>query len=248
MSKFTYAIGWRHHRDREQNLFRVLDWLSSFKDMEVVVVEQDNMKRFVPPRGVRHVFARSTMPYNRSWGFNIAYRESDSPFLAFGDSDIVMAPSEFRRSLEAVESLDAVSPYSRVVDLDRHESLVPVDMMSKISRPGRGEEDNQRINLCGGVVLFSRVAFERVGGWDEEFVGWGGEDDMMTFKVEAAGLKTATMPFSCYHLWHPRVVPDPVEYSRTLGLLRSKVALGGVSSVELALKSFGSCGDKRRYS
>jgi hypothetical protein len=96
-------------------------------------------------------------------------------------------------------------------------------------------------------VVFSRTAFESVGGWDEEFVGWGGEDDMMTFKVEAAGLKTASMPFSCYHLWHPRVVPDPVEYSRTLGLLRSKVGAGGAAAVQFALDSFGSCGRREKY-
>lgn len=246
MSKFTYAIGWRHSRDREPNLRRVLAWLGSFPDLDVLVVEQDDTSRFSPPLGVRHVFARSEEPYNRSWGFNIAYRESDSSHIVFGDSDIIMHTGEFRASLEAAESLDVVSPYSSVIDLDPGESLMALEGMALISRPGRGEQDNQKINLCGGIVIFSRDALEMVGGWDEDFVGWGGEDDMMTFKVNAARLKTASMPFRCFHLWHPRTEPDKASYSRMLEMLRGKVSAGGAASLSLALASFGSCGDKRR--
>jgi hypothetical protein len=247
MSKFTYAIGWRHHRDREGNLARVLEWLKSFTDLDVLVVEQDNMSRFRPPSGVRHVFARSVEPYNRSWGFNVAYRESESPYLIFGDSDIIMSGHEFVSALEAAESLDVLSPYSSVIDLDRGESDLEMSDLAKIARPGRGEGDNQKINLCGGVVVFSRGAFERVGGWDEDFAGWGGEDDMMAFKVESAGLRTASMPYRCYHLWHNRSPPDPVQYSKTLGLLRSRVAMGGAAALGMAAKSFGGCGDKDKF-
>lgn len=248
MSKFTYAIGWRHHRDREPNLRRVLSWLALFPDLDVLVVEQDNMRRFSPPPGVRHVFARSQAPYNRSWGFNVAYRESDSPNIVFGDSDIIMQVHEFRAALEAAENVDVVSPYSSVVDLESFESSLPLEGLASVVRPGRGETDNQRTNLCGGVVAFSRSAFERVGGWDENFEGWGGEDDMMSFKVSAAGLRTACMPFRCYHLWHHRQAPDPVLYSRTLGLLKSRVSLGGEAVLNLARAGFDRCGDKGRLS
>jgi len=248
MSKFTYVIGWRHHRDRESNLARVLDWLKSFADLDVLVVEQDNISRFRAPPGVRHVFARSTEPYNRSWGFNIAYRESDSPHIVFGDSDILMRNHEFVAALEFADSLDVLSPYSSVIDLDLGEGGMSTEEMGRISRPGRGETDRQKINLCGGAVVFSRDAFERVGGWDEDFVGWGGEDDMMTFKVEAAGLRSAMMPSRCYHLWHQRVVPDPVAYSRTLRLLRSKISMGGSAALDLASINFPKCGEKDRLS
>jgi hypothetical protein len=78
-------------------------------------------------------------------------------------------------------------------------------------------------------------------------VGWGGEDDMMTFKVEAAGLRSASMPYRSYHLWHHRPAPDPVQYSKTLGLLRSRVAAGGVAVLEMAAESFVGCGCKEKY-
>jgi predicted glycosyltransferase involved in capsule biosynthesis len=48
--------------------------------------------------------------------------------------------------------------------------------MYKLNIPGRGESDNQKINLTGGIVIFTRSGFEKVGKWDEGFIGWGGED------------------------------------------------------------------------
>lgn len=248
MAKLTYAIGWRWRPDRESNLKRVLGWLASFPEVEVLVVEQDQESRFSPPAGVRHVFARYGGPFNRSWGFNIAYRESDSPLLAFGDSDIIMRPDEFKVALEASQALDVVSPYSSVVDLSPNESVMPLCDLASIQRPGRGEADNQTTNLCGGVVIFSRSAVECVGGWDEDFVGWGGEDDIMTFKVVAAGLKSALMPFKCYHLWHARAPLDPYAYSRTIRTLAGKVSAGGVAVLDASRSSFASCGDKDRFS
>lgn len=242
--KYTYAIGWRHHKDRESNLSRVLDWLRSFPELDVLVVEQDNMKRFEPPRGVRHVFLRSTKAYNRSWGFNVAYKESDSPVIIFGDSDIIMRGGELRASLDAMEGLDVVSPYSSVIDLTKNESELSMDEMFQVSRPGRGEADIQRTNLCGGVVMFSRSSFESVGGWDERFLGWGGEDDMMSFKVAAAGLKSASMPFRSYHLWHPKAPLDVELYGANLGLLRAATAKGGAEVLAEARSFF--LGSKKR--
>lgn len=248
MSKFTYAIGWRAKPDREANLKRVLGWLKSFSDMDVLVVEQDIESKFSPPPGVRHVFAKYDGPYNRSWAFNIACKESDSPLIVFGDSDIVMQEGEFRKAMEVAESLDVLSPYSSVIDLTPQESSLPVSELASIRRPGRGERDNQITNLCGGVVIFSRSALERVGGWDEDFVGWGGEDDMMTFKVDAAGLKWASMVFRCYHLWHQKVALDQAKYSATLKMLAGKVSMGGSAVLEEARSRFANCGNKDRFS
>lgn len=196
------------------------------------------MRRFEPPHGVRHVFLRSTKAYNRSWGFNVAFKESDSPVIIFGDSDIIIRGGELRASLDAMEGLDVVSPYSSVIDLTKNESELSMDEMFQVSRLGRGEEDIQRTNLCGGVVMFSKSSFERVGGWDERFLGWGGEDDMMSFKVAAAGLKSASMPFRCYHLWHPKAPIDIELYKTNLSLLRTATAKGGAEVLSEAHSFF----------
>ena len=50
-----------------------------------------------------------------------------------------------------------------------------------------------------------KSAYLKAGGMDEGFVGWGGEDDAMSLKLQQAGVKMMTnSQHPGYHLWHPR--------------------------------------------
>lgn len=225
--RLTYVIGYRHRMDRLNNLRKVLEWVSSFSNMDIILVEQDSVPRIdhitIPGR---HVFARNEGPYNRSWAFNIGMRYNRNPIIAFGDSDIIMEPSQFAESVNQLNDHDVVSPYSSVLDLTQEENGYSFQNLLAISRPGRGEDDHQKINLCGGLVLFRSESVSRVGGWAENyFVGWGGEDDFQTFKVKKLGLKTKEMPYKAYHFWHPKQEIDSTSYHRMLVQLQQLVQL-----------------------
>ena len=89
----------------------------------------------------------------------------------------------------------------------------------KINRPGRGETDNQKINISGGIAIFRKDAIYKIGGWSEDFFSWGGEDDFQTIKVHNF-LKWAELKAKCYHLFHNREAPDPIHYQRSLSILQ----------------------------
>jgi predicted glycosyltransferase involved in capsule biosynthesis len=112
-----------------------------------------------------------------------------------------------------------------VLDLTQAESNYAFNILSSISRPGRGETDNQKINLCGGIVLFRTEAVIKIGGWPEIFEGWGGEDDFQTHKVKKFGLTYKEMPYKCYHLWHERGQTDMSNYQKTIQMLQQLVTL-----------------------
>jgi predicted glycosyltransferase involved in capsule biosynthesis len=44
-------------------------------------------------------------------------------------------------------------------------------------------------NYCGGVVMFTESQFQRIGGYPNDFWGWGGEDDAFLLGIKNAGLK-----------------------------------------------------------
>lgn len=76
--------------------------------------------------------------------------------------------------------------------------------------PLRYNADIPITRQTGLVNCFSRSAYLRVGGFDEEFVGWGAEDDAFVFKIRRA---TGTREMRCrdgvvLHLWH-RKANDP---------------------------------------
>ncbi len=218
---FTYVIGYRHRLDRLQNLKRVLEWINGFNGVEVLLIEQDTHSKIKNLNlKAKHIFVKSSMPYNRSWAFNIAMKYANSPLLVFGDSDLVMNPNEFIEGLKALQEYDMVSPYYSVVDLNQQESGLDFNQILQINRPGRGENDNQKINISGGIAMFRREAISAIGGWNEDFIGWGGEDDFQTMKVKSF-LKWTELKYRCYHLYHAKEQPDMKWYQRNLQILNS---------------------------
>jgi glycosyltransferase involved in cell wall biosynthesis len=223
---FTYIIGYRHRQDRVQNLKRVLDWLSGFGGIEIIIVEQDKKQKMLdmPLKGVKYVFTKTNLPYNRSWAFNVGLKYATTDVVAFGDSDLIMDPHEMISSLKKLELYDCVSPYKSVLDLNPQESTLQIEQLRMITRPGRGETDNQKINLCGGIVIYKKESIYKIGGWSEDFIGWGGEDNFQEFKTKKL-LTWYEDQYRCYHLFHERGAPDPTYYKRTMELLNKYMNL-----------------------
>ena len=239
---FTFIIGYRHRIDRFNNLKRTLDWINGFAGVDVILVEQDTHSKISHlTLRARHIFLKSDKPYNRSWAFNIGTKLSKSNVIVFSDSDLIMEPNQFIEGLKAIEQYDMVSPYNSVLDLTAQESTLQLQDIVKINRPGRGETDNQKINICGGISIFRKDAIQRIAGWNEDFIGWGGEDDFQAIKVENF-LSNTTLPYKCYHLYHNRETPNQIGYQRTLQLLQSLKSLSKddlVRTINMSLPKIG---------
>lgn len=224
---FTYIIPYKHGMDRISNLSRTLNWLLTFDGIEIIVVEQDKVSKLsaLPMRGIKHIFTPTNMPFNRSWGFNVGLKYASTNIIVFGDGDLIMDSQEFALSIQELERYEAVSPYNRVIDLEQNEVMQDIEYWKTINRPGRGESDNQKINLSGGILAMRREACFKIGGFSsEQFIGWGAEDNFMTHKIEKY-LTWKECNYKCYHLWHPRVLPDMKFYQRNLQLLNKLITL-----------------------
>ena len=59
--------------------------------------------------------------------------------------------------------------------------------------------------LMGFNIAISRSDLEAVNGFDEEYVGWGCEDDDFAARLRMAGkhVRTAVGYTRAYHMWHP---------------------------------------------
>jgi glycosyltransferase involved in cell wall biosynthesis len=216
---FTYIIGYRHRPDRLRLLRRTLDWLNSFSGVEILLIEQDTHSKISHLNlNCKHIFVESDKPYNRSWSFNIGLKHATTNIIVCGDSDLIMRPKDLITALKKTEEFDMVNPYKSVIDLTPQESNLPLNQIIEIDRPGRGELDHQKTNICGGIAIFRKDALIKIGGWDENFWGWGGEDDIQTIKTENF-LSHTTMDYRSYHLYHDRTMPNQELYKRNLMIL-----------------------------
>jgi hypothetical protein len=234
----SYIITYRAADDpaRRANLEAVLAWLKLQPLAEVIVVEQDaapTLADLASFPGLRSLFAYNPGPFNKSWGFNVGVRASKGSLLAFGDADV------FSRALPAAVAAarsgsSVVRAFSRLVDLDEAQSDMLRADLSCLGDPSFGATAPDRTQsdefppLCGGLVLFQRQVLALLGGWDERFLGWGGEDDAMDIKVERAGLRGVMLKESPgFHLAHRRARrpgEDP-GHRNNLALLRQLRAM-----------------------
>lgn len=216
---FTYIIGYRHRSDRLDNLKKVINWLLGFNGIEIILVEQDNsakLQNHVFP--VKYIFTESKQPYNRSWAFNVGAKYATSKKIVFGDSDLIMLPADIFKALKELDNYDTVSPYTKVIDLKENEANSAFEQLSSIIRPYRGQHDNQKINFSGGITMFNKDAYVKIGGYPEEFIGWGGEDNAMTLKITKL-LKYKELDARVYHLFHHAEQPIKAYYENNLKLL-----------------------------
>lgn len=171
--------------------------------VECIVVEQSPQVEIAAalPPWVRHVHTPvpATLPYARAWAFNVAARAARAPLLVFHDGDILVPRGYARAALQRQRA------GVEFVDLKRllFELTAEQNATALAGRPAqvRGALERVRQNARGGTLAADRAAFFEIGGFDEAFVGWGGEDNefwerALTRRAEAFGL----LPF--VHLWH----------------------------------------------
>ena len=199
---------------RLENLQAVLKWVSQLGIDEIIVVEQDRESRLPSgflPAGCKSVFAFNEGPFNKSWGFNIGFKQSSGDVLAFGDADILIDSKNLLESFALCHAdADAVNPYDRLIDLTAEETSAFLQTGNGLAAmPSRQIVNREPIGeflcFCGGLFVIRRNVFEVLGGFDERFVGWGGEDDAMSIKLDKLVFNTQSVSGQpAYHLFHAR--------------------------------------------
>lgn len=210
--------------DRRANLDAVLAWLAGMPGIETIVVEQGACPRLAPPlphAGARTIFAYNAGPFNKAWGQNVGARHAAAGVLLFGDADVIVPGGLSAAVAHCHRDAQVVKPYRSLIDLTPDETRrvrergAQADLALDAATPRDRDANGERLVLCGGWFAMRRDAFAALGGFDERFVGWGGEDDAMTLKVERARLSTCELdPGPALHLWHPRSRASTTGHSR----------------------------------
>ena len=219
---FTYIIAYRHSDERYKNLETILKWISQ-TNCEIIIVEHDTTSKLDDLQskiGFKKFLISNNLPFNKSWSFNVGFKNATNDKIVFGDADLIMNQESLLKYIDMLDEYDVVNPYSSVVDLTKEETINylksnDIDSIYKIERPGRGETDHQKVPMCGGIILFKRESIEKIGGWNEDFWGWGAEDDFMSNKSKMF-LKFFEAKDKCYHLYHEKAPVYHDLYMRNL--------------------------------
>ena len=192
--------------------------------VECIVVEQDTESRLAGrlPKWVRLVHTpppASDTPYNRSWAFNVGATHARSGVLVLHDNDLLVPTDYAREILSRVEQGHEVLNLKRFIFFlsERHTEQVIAADLTPIDLPPASVMQNAE---GGGSVAITRDAFDRIGGMDESFVGWGGEDNEFWERAQTCRVwPYGYLPL--VHLWHP-AQPEKQHSSSDGGATRYK--------------------------
>ncbi|MBT2896408.1 condensation domain-containing protein [Streptomyces sp. McG3] len=202
---------------RTRNLLACLIALrdqDSAEPVRVTVVETDAHPRWrelVEPLVDSYVFAAHDGLFNKSWTVNVGVvaEGAGSAYTCVLDADILVDRSFVRRNVR------------RLID-DGHTAHVCCDRSLSLDGPSTAEAIARRCGAGGAYVpldvlrgvllreppggaLWSRSdAYDDVGGFDERFEGWGGEDEDITRRLRRSGDFRRYGDEPLLHLDHPR--------------------------------------------
>lgn len=188
----------------------------------VLVVEQARQRTQLPVDERDHLLVEDEGPFRRARLLNLGARavpEADALF--FHESDMMVPVETLVGCLDELSRHDAVSPYDGFVRLTEEETGAHLSSGRLPSHDdarivGRGE----RWTIAGGVLAMTRSCHEAVGGWDENLVGWGGDDDVQGMKLRKLGMRCLELPRVAHHLYHGRAEwgdEDRERHARNVG-------------------------------
>jgi hypothetical protein len=216
--------------------------------LECIVVEQSQEPQVAErlPRWVRYAHTpppRPDSPYSRSWALNVGAGLARGRVLVLHDNDMLV-PEVYAR--EMVRRCDAGY---EVVNLKRFVFYLQADHSVRIlgARQVILDEAPEAIvqNLeAGGSVAVTRDAYSALGGFDETFVGWGGEDNEFWDRCGTRRVSPhANLPV--VHLWHAPQAEKHRENRDTARLLDERLrqpAADRVAALQRARRAAGHAG------
>jgi len=193
--------------ERLDLLLATLKSLAAQKEVgiECIVVEQDSSSKIQSylPKWVRYIFQKTEGGkdnYNRSAAFNFGAKNAQGRVLILHDNDMIVPTSYCYDILQLTkESYQALNTKRFVFYLSEQDTKKALSSLVSIksSVPLYIVQNLE----AGGSMAITREAYFAIGGMDENFVGWGGEDN--EFWRRCSHLKRWIWGFSpIIHLWH----------------------------------------------
>jgi hypothetical protein len=150
-------------------------------------------------------------PFSKSVAVNDAWAKSSGEMLVIVDADSWVERPQLRTGIEqAARKEHLVVPWWKSYRFGKahSEALLKKDptepMIATARMKAESEGTGPAPDSCAMVLCIQRQAFERVGGFDPRFRGWGSEDVSFGLSCWTLLGRNEYCLGEGYALWHPR--------------------------------------------
>ncbi len=225
--KFSVIIPFKYSESRLKLLLNMLNCLTkqeSNNDEDIIyetfLVEQRTQDIEYPVYNIsdtiqnfNHVILYSNQAFNKSWCMNVGARKSSSEHLLFIDADSLFGVDYFRIIRQSIRSIS--SPVNKILFCWNY----------IIAMPGKDNPVSRHIRpdmtrAMGGIWYCEKdFYFNTLGGMNENFFGYGGEDnDVFERATYILNRTPAYVSYPIVHQYHDWMIPSSSantwEYTR----------------------------------
>jgi glycosyltransferase involved in cell wall biosynthesis len=175
--------------------------------------------------GVDDRAGKDNRPFSKSCAVNNAAKKVSGDILVIVDADCYISTDSVLRCAKEIRHARKMKhrlwfvPYrkffrlnqlssQRILESDPRGSYVlpsPPDTNDILNMDAfAGTSGSAYGHWYGALIqILPKEAFEEVGGWDERFIGWGGEDHAAMRATDTLYWPHKTLPSQVTHVWHP---------------------------------------------
>ena len=229
--KIYFVIPFRSNEETKWRLRNLLATLYAINnqrltgtEISIVVVESDSVPRnreIISSLVDEYIFINYHGPFNRAACINAgveSVNEYDS-MVCILDADIVL-PRNFCSALPDMNFSDVLIPYWGMFYLDDESS----EMAASRNFPDKFEFESAYGYVSpltvGASLVITKKKIVEISGFDEDFVGWGGEDRDFFNRLEKVA-NVIRWPNLLLHLQHERPLM-PSTYEEVLDSVKTK--------------------------
>ncbi len=222
LQRVSFIAHYRHDSaDRLFNLTTVLEYYHRFfTDFEFILVNDDSLidlsaKKLCEKYDVHYVFMENFGNFKKTKAYNIGTKISKYDILGYVDVDAMINPKHMSRAVRALKSgqVDHIYPYSGTfVNIKKSyfddflDGFKFEEALSKLKSRTLFWESNElylcHTKSCGGMFLMTRKCCDHMQGFDEDFVGWGYEDDDIYNRSQKMNNKIGFLTHDDCVMWH----------------------------------------------
>lgn len=148
----------------------------------------------------------NSIPYSKSEAVNDGVRKSTRNILIIADSDVLIDIDTLKEGIDMLSKYSFIIPYNKLVRLDKEttDHIISKSIYTENVYTRKSEIIKAESRMVGGIYITTKEDYKNIGGFDERFRGWGGEDDAVLCCVKHIYGSYHRLKGTLYHLYHER--------------------------------------------